>query len=93
MAIKVGITVSGASAATSCARRWRTRTSTSSRSRPDGCRNTRPPAQVRLDPRNLKADITASGDRISVDGDSFQVLALKDPAQLPLEGPGRGRGL
>jgi glyceraldehyde 3-phosphate dehydrogenase len=32
---------------------------------------------------NLKADITASGDRISVDGDSFQVLALKDPAQLP----------
>jgi glyceraldehyde 3-phosphate dehydrogenase len=32
---------------------------------------------------NLKADITASGDRISVDGDSFQVLSIKDPAQLP----------
>ena len=31
---------------------------------------------------NLKADITASGDRISVDGDEFQVLAQKDPAQL-----------
>jgi glyceraldehyde 3-phosphate dehydrogenase len=32
---------------------------------------------------NLKADISASGDRISVDGDQFQVLAQKDPAQLP----------
>ena len=32
---------------------------------------------------NLKADITAKGDRISVDGDEFQVLAQKDPAQLP----------
>ena len=32
---------------------------------------------------NLKADIKASGDRISVDGDEFQVLAIKDPAQLP----------
>ena len=32
---------------------------------------------------NLKADITAGGDRITVDGDEFQVLALKDPAQLP----------
>ena len=32
---------------------------------------------------NLKADITATGDRISVDGDEFQVLAQKDPAQLP----------
>ena len=32
---------------------------------------------------NLKADIKASGDRISVDGDEFQVLATKDPAQLP----------
>ena len=32
---------------------------------------------------NLKADIKASGDRISVDGDEFQVLAVKDPAQLP----------
>jgi glyceraldehyde 3-phosphate dehydrogenase len=32
---------------------------------------------------NLKADISASGDRISVDGDEFQVLSIKDPAQLP----------
>jgi len=32
---------------------------------------------------NLKSDIKASGDRISVDGDDFQVLSVKDPAQLP----------
>jgi glyceraldehyde 3-phosphate dehydrogenase len=32
---------------------------------------------------NLDATITASGDRISVDSDQFQVLAQKDPAQLP----------
>jgi glyceraldehyde 3-phosphate dehydrogenase len=32
---------------------------------------------------NLKADIKASGDRISVEGDDFQVLSVKDPAQLP----------
>lgn len=32
---------------------------------------------------NLQADITASGDAITVDGDAFKVLALKDPAQLP----------
>src|SRR5438874_4351865 len=32
---------------------------------------------------NLKSSITASSDRISVDGDEFQVLSLKDPAQLP----------
>ncbi len=32
---------------------------------------------------NLKADIKAEGDRISVDGDQFQVLSIKDPAQLP----------
>jgi glyceraldehyde 3-phosphate dehydrogenase len=32
---------------------------------------------------NLEADISASGDRISVDGDEFQVLSIKDPAQLP----------
>jgi glyceraldehyde 3-phosphate dehydrogenase len=32
---------------------------------------------------NLNADITASGDAISVDGSPFQVLSLKDPAQLP----------
>src|SRR5207344_1312427 len=32
---------------------------------------------------NLKADISARGDRITVDGDEFQVLSVKDPAQLP----------
>jgi glyceraldehyde 3-phosphate dehydrogenase len=32
---------------------------------------------------NLKADISASGDTITVDGDTFKVLAIKDPAQLP----------
>ena len=32
---------------------------------------------------NLKADITAKGDRISVNKDEFQVLSVKDPAQLP----------
>jgi glyceraldehyde 3-phosphate dehydrogenase len=32
---------------------------------------------------NLKSKITADGDKISVDGDTFQVLSVKDPAQLP----------
>jgi len=32
---------------------------------------------------NLKHDITASGDKISVEGEAFQVLSVKDPAQLP----------
>jgi len=32
---------------------------------------------------NLKHAIKATGDRISVEGDSFQVLSVKDPAQLP----------
>src|SRR5262245_45229910 len=32
---------------------------------------------------NLKADISAAGDTITVDGDAFKVLAVKDPAQLP----------
>jgi glyceraldehyde 3-phosphate dehydrogenase len=32
---------------------------------------------------NLKADIAASGDKIKVGGDEFQVLSIKDPAQLP----------
>ncbi len=32
---------------------------------------------------NLQADVTASGDGITAGGDSFQVLSLKDPAQLP----------
>ena len=32
---------------------------------------------------NLKADISASGDRITVNKEEFQVLSTKDPAQLP----------
>jgi glyceraldehyde 3-phosphate dehydrogenase len=32
---------------------------------------------------NLKADISAKGDRITVNQDEFQVLSVKDPAQLP----------
>jgi glyceraldehyde 3-phosphate dehydrogenase len=32
---------------------------------------------------NLKADISASGDKITVNKDQFQVLSIKDPAQLP----------
>src|SRR5215471_10857452 len=32
---------------------------------------------------NLKHAITAKGDRIAVEGDDFQVLSVKDPAQLP----------
>jgi glyceraldehyde 3-phosphate dehydrogenase len=32
---------------------------------------------------NLHAKVEASADSISVDGDSFKVLSLRDPAQLP----------
>jgi glyceraldehyde 3-phosphate dehydrogenase len=32
---------------------------------------------------NLSANVTAEGDSISVDGDGFKVLSMKDPAQLP----------
>jgi glyceraldehyde 3-phosphate dehydrogenase len=32
---------------------------------------------------NLDKDISATGDMISIDGDEFKVLAIKDPAQLP----------
>jgi glyceraldehyde 3-phosphate dehydrogenase len=32
---------------------------------------------------NLSADVKASGDGITVDGDSFKVLSMKDPGQLP----------
>jgi len=32
---------------------------------------------------NLDKDISATGDTISIDGDEFKVLAIKDPAQLP----------
>ena len=32
---------------------------------------------------NLHANISASGDRITVVGDEFQVLSVKDPVQLP----------
>src|SRR5688572_22193169 len=32
---------------------------------------------------NLQSDVKASGDGITVDGDEFKVLSIKDPAQLP----------
>src|SRR5687768_14353295 len=32
---------------------------------------------------NLKADISAKGDRIAVGSEEFKVLSVKDPAQLP----------
>src|SRR5687767_3741777 len=32
---------------------------------------------------NLEADVKASGEGITVDGDEFKVLSIKDPAQLP----------
>ena len=32
---------------------------------------------------NLKADVKASDEGITVDGDEFKVLSVKDPAQLP----------
>src|SRR6202008_690311 len=32
---------------------------------------------------NLDADVKATGDGISVDGEEFKVLSMKDPAQLP----------
>jgi glyceraldehyde 3-phosphate dehydrogenase len=32
---------------------------------------------------NLDADVKATADGITVDGDEFKVLAIKDPAQLP----------
>ena len=32
---------------------------------------------------NLDADVKASGEGISVNGDEFKVLSVKDPAQLP----------
>jgi glyceraldehyde 3-phosphate dehydrogenase len=32
---------------------------------------------------NLSADVKAAGDGISVDGESFKVLSMKDPGQLP----------
>jgi len=32
---------------------------------------------------NLEADVQATKDGISVDGDEFKVLSMKDPAQLP----------
>jgi glyceraldehyde 3-phosphate dehydrogenase len=32
---------------------------------------------------NLRADVKTSADGISVDGDQFKVLSIKDPAQLP----------
>src|SRR4030095_2419587 len=41
---------------------------------------------------NLHADIRAAGDGISVDGDEFKVLSVKDPAQLPWKALGAQGG-
>ena len=40
---------------------------------------------------NLKADITADGDKITVDGDQFQVLVGQGSGAAAVEGPRRGR--
>ena len=40
---------------------------------------------------NLKADISAKGDRITVDGDEFRVFSLKDPAHRLEVARRRGR--
>ena len=32
---------------------------------------------------NLKAEVKATADGITVDGDEFKVLSMRDPAQLP----------
>src|SRR3989442_32114 len=32
---------------------------------------------------NLEADVKASGDGITVDGEEFKVLSVRDPSQLP----------
>ena len=40
---------------------------------------------------NLDADVKASGDGISVDGDEFKVLAAEGPGAAAVEGPGRRR--
>ena len=37
---------------------------------------------------NLHGDISASGDKIRVNQDSFQVLSIKDPAELPWQSLG-----
>ena len=38
---------------------------------------------------NLDNEITASGDTITVDGDSFKVFSEKDPAEIVIESTGR----
>ena len=82
---KLGSTGSAASAATSCAPPWATANidivavNDLTERRDAGA-----PAQVRLDPRQpARPTSRRSGDRITVDGDEFQVLSVKDPAQLP----------
>ena len=43
----------------------------------------RPSAEVRLGARQPPREGRGQGDSISVDGDEFKVLSLRDPAQLP----------
>jgi glyceraldehyde 3-phosphate dehydrogenase len=82
--VKVGINGFGRIGATSCAPPWAPRTSTSLRS--TTLTNAATLAHLlKYDSvlGNLHADVKASGEGISVDGEEFKVLSVKDPAQLP----------
>ena len=60
--------------------------------RPHQRRDAGAPAEVRLDPRQPEGGhVERQGDGITVDGDEFQVLALKDPGAAAVEGPRRRR--
>ena len=83
MAVRVGITGSGASAATSCGPRCLRRHRLRGRQRPDHTPPRGAPAEVRLGPRQSAGRNKGTADGISVDSDEVKVLAQKDPAQLP----------
>ena len=77
-------TGSAASAATSCGRRWATRTSTFVAINDLTSAHTLAHL-LKYDSvlGNLHAHVEAKEDSIAVDGDEFKVLSLRDPAQLP----------
>ena len=79
-----GSTGSGASGATSCARRWAAKDIDFVAV--NDLTNAATLAHLlKYDSvlGNLDADVKATGDGITVDGDEFKVLSVKDPAQLP----------
>jgi glyceraldehyde 3-phosphate dehydrogenase len=76
-------TVSDASGGTSCERRWATARSISSRSTTWNAETLAHLLKYDSILGNLDADISAKGDRIAVGKEEFQVLSVKDPAQLP----------